>query len=214
MAGSSVRSGSGRHRWGVIAAGLSVFGLLGVFFFSIGVTRDIGAFWGVFASAVLFSCASAAAGGLLGFLFGVPRNRSVETLQEGPPAGVRPNTNLEQVSDWLTKILIGATLVQLGSIPSAAAKLFSSMAPSLGGQPNGTAFAGAIVIFFTIWGLLGAWLATRLYLGKAMDDADVTNYLRRAQVAENAGDIELAQELRARAQRMAWESDWGTDSSR
>ena len=28
----------------------------------------------------------------------------------------RPNTNLEQISDWLTKLLVGACLVQLSAI--------------------------------------------------------------------------------------------------
>jgi hypothetical protein len=81
----------------------------------------------ILASAFLFAIASLAAGVFVGFLFGVPRTlssgREVEhPAVSGSRSSIRANTNLEQVSDWLTKILIGATLVQLGNVPSAGAR--------------------------------------------------------------------------------------------
>lgn len=66
-------------------------------------------------------------GGALGFLFGVPRYKSAPDSQAvASMAGTTqqaiafiPNTNLEQISDWLTKIIVGATLVQLEPIGSS-----------------------------------------------------------------------------------------------
>jgi hypothetical protein len=43
------------------------------------------------------------------------------------------NTNLEQVSDWLTKILIGAGLAELTSIPGGLDQCGGYVAPALGG---------------------------------------------------------------------------------
>jgi hypothetical protein len=77
-------------------------------------------------------------GVLLGFLFGIPRTLQ----QELPPSSSPPapaaspqspervftganwsyqqtvNTNLEQISDWLTKILVGVGFTQLHQLPS------------------------------------------------------------------------------------------------
>lgn len=56
------------------------------------------------------------AGAAVGLLFGVPRfSRAGEA--ELRQAGLANNTNLVDVSDWLSKLLLGATLSQLGDIP-------------------------------------------------------------------------------------------------
>src|ERR1700730_13401118 len=62
--------------------------------------------------ATLCSSACMALGWAVGFLFGVPRVGST-------PASTRINTNLEQISDWLTKILVGVGLTQLHKLPTA-----------------------------------------------------------------------------------------------
>ena len=72
----------------------------------------------------VFGAASVVLGGLPGFLFGVPRTATaIYDMGHGAassnseptvtPGRTLPNTNLEQVSDWLTKVLVGVTLGQL-----------------------------------------------------------------------------------------------------
>ncbi len=79
--------------------------------------------WGQFISivgvAIMIACASLLSGGLVGFLFGIPRTlqgdqaepatpdtQAEDTSQEKRPhTPYQTNTNLEQISDWLTKIL-------------------------------------------------------------------------------------------------------------
>src|SRR6266508_6277591 len=71
--------------------------------------------WDILAVAALVAGGAFVAGGLLGFLFGIPRSLAgPEGSVDGAAAGgaYRPNTNLEQISDWLTKILVGVGLVQ------------------------------------------------------------------------------------------------------
>jgi hypothetical protein len=57
-------------------------------------------------------------GGALGLLFGLPTAQT-GTVGAGPASqqdlGYRESTSLEQVADWLTKILIGLTLTQYNS---------------------------------------------------------------------------------------------------
>jgi len=108
------------------------------------------------------------AGALLGFLFGIPR-----TLQEGSQSGGRyqDNTNLEQISDWLCKIIVGVGLTQLIFIPSTLQKYAAEIAPALGSFPSSEAFAIAIFIFFSIDGFLVGYLWTRVYFGSELESS-------------------------------------------
>ena len=71
-------------------------------------------------SGLFLAGASTLVGSLAGFLFGVPvREREPGTDDTGSAnrsIGYRPNTNLEQISDWLTKIIVGIGLVQFPKI--------------------------------------------------------------------------------------------------
>ncbi len=66
------------------------------------------------------SGASFVLGFLIGFLFGVPRTveSNDPTLSKNSQTRVQANTNLEQISDWLTKILVGVGLTQITPILS------------------------------------------------------------------------------------------------
>ncbi|MEV6335873.1 hypothetical protein AB0M12_14300 [Nocardia vinacea] len=161
----------------------------------------------VIGSAVLYAIASVFAGGLLGFLFGIPRALTSNVApgtpdQAGIGHGARfaGNTNLEQISDWLTKIIVGVTLTQLGPIRDAAGQLFDAMAPSLGGGDIGAPFAGALVVCFATAGFISGWLLTRLYLGQALAAADIAlELIDSANRAEDHGEITKARALRRQA---------------
>lgn len=86
-------------------------------------------------SALLWAFACFSVGALIGFLFGIPRvlQQDVIPVSKPAPSGVtatspttessidsyslKVNTNLEQISDWLTKIFVGLGLVQLQRVP-------------------------------------------------------------------------------------------------
>ena len=77
-----------------------------------------------------------AIGSAFGFLFSIPKSaqysESIKTGGDDSTHGLgdipRDNTNLEQISDWLVKILIGASLVQLSKVKG----LFDALATKLG----------------------------------------------------------------------------------
>jgi hypothetical protein len=157
-----------------------------------------------FAAALLFAGAALLAGALVGVLFGIPRG-AVAGEGAGPEDGdgaARPaSTHLEQVSGWLTKVLIGVLLAQLGAFSGGANRLFSAMAPSLGGQPSSAAFAGAIVVFFSAGGFLAGWLLTRRLLDPApriVSERALDRFVQ-AQRAEESGDRAGASRLRQEA---------------
>jgi hypothetical protein len=102
-------------------------------------------------AAMLISAASVGAGWLLGFLFGLPR--SIGKAEDPGLHGYLSNTNLLDVSDWLTKIIVGISLVQIGNLPSALGRLGRSIAPMLGYSPQSNPSCAAITSEGAIGGI-------------------------------------------------------------
>ncbi|WP_346104461.1 hypothetical protein [Nonomuraea maheshkhaliensis] len=133
----------------------------------------------VIAISMLISAAAFVVGGLAGFLFALPR--SLTAISERSSAGpstqqqtltVRANTNLEDVSDWLTKIIVGLTLTQLGEIPDGASTLFHTLGAALGDDEENAVFAGLLTVFCFTVGFIEGWLSTRTYIARWMAAAD------------------------------------------
>lgn len=119
------------------------------------------------ALSLLCSSSFMALGWAVGFLFGVPRTAADDT---------KSNTNLEQISDWLTKVLVGVGLTQLQKIPTKLALLAAYISKGYG--PNGNdVFAISMVLYFSVVGFLTGYLLTRLALQEDFerdhDDSDV-----------------------------------------
>ena len=124
----------------------------------------------IFGMAMLLGLTALLAGGLLGFLFGIPRQ-----LQEARGADktlVRGNTNLAQISDWLTKLLIGVGLTQVLQVPTQLQHLAEFLSPALGGVASSPVFALGLLGYFSISGFLIGYLSTTLLLGRAIEDAE------------------------------------------
>ena len=154
---------------------------------AIGVLAAIWLGWSANAVAgvLLWVVACLATGATLGFLFGIPKSAvpvvsaphsgSEGNVHENTSGG-RPNTNLEEVSDWLTKIIVGLSLVHLKDINAYVAKISQTIAASLGNQPVPTpghvSVAMAMVIGFLVLGFLFGYLYTRLFLQGAFQRSD------------------------------------------
>jgi CheY-like chemotaxis protein/uncharacterized integral membrane protein len=138
--------------------------------------------------AILWALAFLAAGDILGFLFGIPRvlqqpdvrhstNQPTDaklTKDSNQETSYRQevNTNLEQISDWLTKIIVGIGLIELRRLPEALNRLSKFVSTSLGTSPDVQGLAAPIIIYFTILGFLSGYLLTRIYLSGAFRRAD------------------------------------------
>lgn len=127
-------------------------------------------FWRIMGSAGAVSLVSAAIGTLVGFLFGIPRTLQSNDLGDGSTRHL-PNTSLEQISDWLTKIIVGVGLVQIGRLPDALGALGATLAPLFGTQPGAATFAVALSGAAGIAGLIISYLWTRVLLTPALDGA-------------------------------------------
>jgi len=119
---------------------------------------------GAFSSAAMIFAASYLAGSLLGFLFGIPRAMSSDVVSNPEDRDRRliANTNLEQISDWLTKIIVGATLVQLGNLARWFNGLTASLSSVFGNSSaQSKAMIGAIILYAAILGFFAAYIAAR-----------------------------------------------------
>jgi hypothetical protein len=125
----------------------------------------------VLAVGLLTAAAAFAAGALLGFLFGIPRFLAQQGAAAVPGATdsptYAPNTNLEQISDWLTKILVGVGLVEVGKIGHAISVLGNGVEEGLG--ENTHSIAIMLMISFSIVGFLSSYLFTRLRLQMVLE---------------------------------------------
>ena len=141
--------------------------------------------------AMLWAAAWFLAGFLAGFLFGVPKvvgdgaqgapaSGTNQALQSTSSFAQRPNTNLEQISDWLTKIIVGLGLVELRRAPdhlkSAATWVAETLSTKGTLSPAAISFAGSLIVYFSILGFLSGYLLTLLFLAGAFGRAGLQAY--------------------------------------
>ena len=153
----------------------------------------------VFVAELMVGTAALAVGALFGFLFGIPRGPvEAEPATAAPPTDYRPSNSLEQVSEWLTKILVGAGLVQLSQIKTALNSLGGAITGSLSVPPPGTGLVSQLVaVVFVVYGFLISFLWTRLYYSQLQTIFD--RNLRVALVTE----IKKKEQYRALASDLA-----------
>lgn len=177
---------------------------------------------------LLTAGASLLVGFLLGFIFGIPRTakgsssssssgqqrgengqeQSGDDVAMAPHSNVDSNSNLVEISDWLTKILVGVGLVELGKIPAKVKALTSYVGGGLSGcgsvtsQDAGQAVALGVMVFFSCAGFLIGYLWARLYFYTALSNlgkllAGVYTGFNYYDMADDAADANrLADALR------------------
>jgi len=92
---------------------------------TISFNQNLLSFLNSFGTLLLVSGASFSGGGLLGFMFGIPRMITNQNSSDSIISGraISQNDNLVQISDWLTKIIVGVGLTQLYNIPKSINEL-------------------------------------------------------------------------------------------
>jgi hypothetical protein len=99
---------------------------------------------------------------------GARRHEPLSASNEGEtnPENVayRPNTNLEQISDWLTKILVGVGLTQMPEIIGFFKTIATEAGPAFGDTPSGKIIAVSIVVHYILAGFFQGFLLAYLWL--------------------------------------------------
>ncbi len=168
-----------------------VAGLLGVLAYPLHF-GDRSKYISVVCTALMLAGACLLIGGLLGFLFGVPRTMQQDQTGLVPPpeddvtSGRQTflptylaNTNLEQISDWLTKILVGVGLTQLTKLPQELQRIGNYLAEGLGNASSSRAFGITALLYFLVSGFLLSYVWTRLFFPVMLRVSDINVYNAR-----------------------------------
>jgi hypothetical protein len=166
--------------------------------FAIGTTSTLGDFLTVTATAFALALTGAFAGGFLGLLFGMPRQS--ENVAASSNARYEFNSNLLKVSDWVTTIIVGLSLVSLGSVPGALDRLSEWIAPALGSESSSGPFgvfiasASLIVVFMLLY--IWTTVPLRSHLENDAFDTEQQWASLLGQVADNKAPEEISEALK------------------
>lgn len=150
-----------------------IVALIACFFIVVIYSRSLSANYNG-ACAVLFMVAASsyAVGNILGFLFGIPKTvQGQKNPSETDNVGYQVNTSLEQISDWLTKMIVGAGLVELKDIKTALINISAKIASDIGNEQAQSIIISSIICFM-ILGFFVTYLSTRLYIANALAKAN------------------------------------------
>lgn len=130
---------------------------------------------------VLLGAASYITGFFLGFLFGIPK-RNIDK-----ESSYNLSTNLVDISDWLTKIIIGLGLIEIRQIPGYLQHVGIYIQQSLNGEASIRMFSVCCIVYFSIFGLYYGYNYMRLFLSAQFKEAD-DNLLQNQEKLSKKGE--------------------------
>lgn len=139
---SESRVAVGDPRWRLLYGGMCLAlstGLAGALLVAIaGASWTSGFLW------FLYLLAATAVAAIIGLIFGLPRTLS--GFQPSPTERYKGNSNLEEISDWLTKLLVGVGLVQLAAVPGQLVQLSDYLSKDMD-LPNASSYVSAAIVY-------------------------------------------------------------------
>jgi len=165
---------------------LVMLGLLGIVMYAYHVSYQENNIYMTMITLFFIAGAIFTSSSLVGFLFGIPRTAAIDSTERSK-SGYIANDNLLQVSDWITKILLGLGLTQIHQIPSMLTKVavFINLSSKVGNQ----AFIILVILYFASLGFLFGYLWTRLYFTRMLRDSDIDVNGHKQQTAHIEGQI-------------------------
>jgi hypothetical protein len=174
-----------RNRYLLLTSVFIIIELIGIILYSS--TTEIYLKW--VSLLILTGLAAMAAGSIFGFIIGIPRlNKNyTPSLNDNKFEG---NTNLEEISDWITKLIIGVTLTQVILFPKflsdiADTVVKAAQCPEKCGVYDKTIVI-TVIIYNFIFGFYLGYLGARILLVKIFNSLAKYDSL----VLENKNDSE------------------------
>lgn len=181
--------------------------LIAAIAFAIG-CGSVDCFWQVFSKIIAVSAAGYFSGGIMGFIFGIPKtlqnpDRASKDTANQPQSNIQSlfftNTSLEQISDWLTKIIVGVGLVKLTKIPGYLGNLRTQLKGMFPGD-SASAYALSLIIFSCIVGFITFYIYTRVnlaaqFIKEAFDNNQLTNDIVKKAASDSTFKTNLIDKL-------------------
>ena len=137
-------------------------------------------FLSVLSISAIIALTSTIVGAFIGFIFGIPRTPAARDSEN-----IAANTNLEEISDWITKIIVGVSLVQLNQISGGIVAMGNTLAHGMGDHPSSFVFSVSTMIFYFVGGFFLGYLWSRIYLPKILLTSMEEGYRRKIKEKEN-----------------------------
>jgi hypothetical protein len=135
-----------------------------------------GSHWSYVGVGMLTAMAALLTGFLTGFLVGVPKVVSSGQVRVSD-GRFSPSTNLAEISDWLTKLLLGAGLVSLSHLSGPVGELINDVAGGLHDSASDPSaiqaakvIAGSVMIGAIVLGILGGYIVTSTWFQKKISE--------------------------------------------
>lgn len=123
--------------------------------------------------ALVLLVSAIAAGAFFGFLFGVPSDLSrVAAPTEGAATPTPVPSHLLQIAEWLTRILVGATVTQLGTLRDLIQGLGQQASLTILNHGRGEVVLTAAVIYGAVFGFFVGHVSTRVLLNLLFHGAE------------------------------------------
>ncbi|RZS93419.1 hypothetical protein [Aquimarina brevivitae] len=145
----------------IIPGALLILGFIILILYAI----STGAWMTVLSTIAMVMLSSFSVGALIGFIFGIPR-----TLQENKTEGIVSNSNLEQLSDWLTKIIVGVGLVESKEVFGMVSFLAEKLSQGFTNASVGYTIVATTLIFYFFGGFFISYLWSRILLERIFQE--------------------------------------------
>lgn len=136
-------------------------------------------FLSILSISAIIALTSAIVGAFIGFIFGIPRTPPSKDTEN-----IGANTNLEEISDWITKIIVGVSLVQLNQLSGGILNIGKILSSGMNDEPSAFVFSVSTMIFYFVGGFFLGYLWSRFYLPKLFRTSMEEGYLRKIKEKE------------------------------
>lgn len=156
----------------------------------------------IFSTLFIIGLGSSVIGAFFGFIFGIPKTlQSNQTIQSSAQnSRFIHNTNFEEISDWLTKIIVGLSIAEMGNVKTTiwqlSEEISSSMMSSQNSRPDlkildPQIFILFLLIYSSILGFFAGYFASRFVLRRALINFDASaETLKELQQKVGAQDLD------------------------
>lgn len=146
--------------------------------------ENVANFFKVFSLSIVLSISFFSIGGFLGFIFGFPIHK-----ENGIKDKFERNSSLRQITDWLTKIIVGVTLVELKNIVVLFKGMISKIGLLIDTDKSINILIASISIEFFIMGFILIYILTITSFFK--DLVDNENQIMSILAGENLDPSEV-----------------------
>ena len=141
---------------------------------------------------LLIAVATFVSGSFVGTLFGMPKRNDAEDSKNAYTL----NNSLVEISDWLTKIIVGLGLVNLKQLPAQLMSIGDFVNLSTGSRGQGVnVFVNSIVVYFGVLGIYIGYNYMRLVLSQKYKKADDAMQALREQLNTAKNELDSAKEI-------------------